>query len=257
MAELMLGQPLFPGESGIDQLVEIIKVLGTPTRDQIKTMNPNVSIGRCCSVLSAIGCGGDIIGLGQEHWATLTCTVHGAQVPSDQAPPVHQSLPAAYPSGRDRLDQPLARVHPHRSFDVSHYPLRPYRSRAQQRKEVDADNVAPPKLWSTSSSTSSVSKARGCLTGETCPLCLTGHAKVSYSRAEFDSRIRRDPNKILTLAELSTRPDLIRQLVPPHTEDELRSRGIDIDDFTPIPLEQMRISLDVSIVCHWNSLLFR
>lgn len=26
MAELMLGQPLFPGESGVDQLVEIIKV---------------------------------------------------------------------------------------------------------------------------------------------------------------------------------------------------------------------------------------
>ena len=41
MAELMLGQPLFPGESGVDQLVEIIKVLGTPTKDQIKTMNPN------------------------------------------------------------------------------------------------------------------------------------------------------------------------------------------------------------------------
>ena len=41
MAELMLGQPLFAGESGIDQLVEIIKVLGTPTREQIRTMNPN------------------------------------------------------------------------------------------------------------------------------------------------------------------------------------------------------------------------
>ncbi|KAJ2004735.1 glycogen synthase kinase 3, partial [Coemansia sp. S85] len=41
MAELMLGQPLFPGESGIDQLVEIIKVLGTPTKEQIRTMNPN------------------------------------------------------------------------------------------------------------------------------------------------------------------------------------------------------------------------
>lgn len=41
MAELMQGLPLFPGESGIDQLVEIIKVLGTPTREQIKTMNPN------------------------------------------------------------------------------------------------------------------------------------------------------------------------------------------------------------------------
>ena len=32
-AEMLLGQPLFPGESGVDQLVEIIKVLGTPTRD--------------------------------------------------------------------------------------------------------------------------------------------------------------------------------------------------------------------------------
>lgn len=34
-------QPLFPGESGVDQLVEIIKVLGTPTREEIKAMNPN------------------------------------------------------------------------------------------------------------------------------------------------------------------------------------------------------------------------
>ncbi|KAI9354373.1 CMGC/GSK protein kinase [Zopfochytrium polystomum] len=41
MAELVLGQPIFPGESGVDQLVEIIKVLGTPTKEQIKAMNPN------------------------------------------------------------------------------------------------------------------------------------------------------------------------------------------------------------------------
>ncbi|KAH9788042.1 Shaggy-related protein kinase theta [Citrus sinensis] len=34
-------QPLFPGESGVDQLVEIIKILGTPTREEIKCMNPN------------------------------------------------------------------------------------------------------------------------------------------------------------------------------------------------------------------------
>ncbi|KAK4774876.1 hypothetical protein SAY86_009811 [Trapa natans] len=40
-AELFIGQPLFPGESGVDQLVEIIKVLGTPTREEIKCMNPN------------------------------------------------------------------------------------------------------------------------------------------------------------------------------------------------------------------------
>ncbi|CAH0479741.1 unnamed protein product [Peronospora belbahrii] len=40
-AELLLGQPLFPGESGVDQLVEIIKVLGTPQRKEIEAMNPN------------------------------------------------------------------------------------------------------------------------------------------------------------------------------------------------------------------------
>ncbi|KAG6505081.1 hypothetical protein ZIOFF_037429 [Zingiber officinale] len=41
LAELLLGQPLFPGESAVDQLVEVIKVLGTPTREEIRCMNPN------------------------------------------------------------------------------------------------------------------------------------------------------------------------------------------------------------------------
>ena len=41
LVELIIGRPLFPGESGVDQLVEIIKVLGTPTKDQIEAMNPN------------------------------------------------------------------------------------------------------------------------------------------------------------------------------------------------------------------------
>jgi len=39
MAELIMGQPIFAGDSGIDQLVEIIKVLGTPTREEIRQMN--------------------------------------------------------------------------------------------------------------------------------------------------------------------------------------------------------------------------
>ncbi len=43
LAELLLGVPLFPGESGVDQLVEIIKVLGTPTLDEIQCMNQNYS----------------------------------------------------------------------------------------------------------------------------------------------------------------------------------------------------------------------
>jgi len=41
VAELLLGQPIFPGDSGVDQLVEIIKVLGTPSREQIRDMNQN------------------------------------------------------------------------------------------------------------------------------------------------------------------------------------------------------------------------
>jgi len=40
-AELLIGQPIFPGESSVDQLVEIIKVLGTPTREEIESMNKN------------------------------------------------------------------------------------------------------------------------------------------------------------------------------------------------------------------------
>nr|CAH04890.1 glycogen synthase kinase 3 [Suberites domuncula] len=40
-AEVLLGQPIFPGDSGVDQLVEIIKVLGTPTKEQIRQMNSN------------------------------------------------------------------------------------------------------------------------------------------------------------------------------------------------------------------------
>jgi serine/threonine protein kinase len=41
IAELMLTMPIFPGESGVDQIVEIIKILGTPGRDEIKAMNPH------------------------------------------------------------------------------------------------------------------------------------------------------------------------------------------------------------------------
>jgi glycogen synthase kinase 3 beta len=40
IAEIFLGKPLFPGESATDQIVEIIKVLGTPTREQLLDMNP-------------------------------------------------------------------------------------------------------------------------------------------------------------------------------------------------------------------------
>lgn len=40
-AECILGQPLFTGKDGINQLVEIMKVLGTPTSQGMRAMNPN------------------------------------------------------------------------------------------------------------------------------------------------------------------------------------------------------------------------
>jgi len=47
-----------------------------------------------------------------------------------------------------------------------------------------------------------------------------------------------------TREELSIRPDLNSQLVPSWCEPELASRGIDLNNFTPIPLEELRITLD-------------
>jgi serine/threonine protein kinase len=41
IAEMLLGQPLFPGDSASDQLVEIIKILGTPSKKSIANMNPD------------------------------------------------------------------------------------------------------------------------------------------------------------------------------------------------------------------------
>lgn len=33
IAEMILGEPLFPGENAVEQLVEIIKILGTPSKE--------------------------------------------------------------------------------------------------------------------------------------------------------------------------------------------------------------------------------
>ena len=42
IAELVLNKPIFPGKTATDQLMEIMKVLGTPTYDQMKAMNGKV-----------------------------------------------------------------------------------------------------------------------------------------------------------------------------------------------------------------------
>ena len=35
----MLNRPIFPGDDHVSQLVEIMKVLGTPSKDEIRHMN--------------------------------------------------------------------------------------------------------------------------------------------------------------------------------------------------------------------------
>ena len=40
IAEMVLQQPIFAGDSSLEQIVEIIKVLGTPNKSQIIAMNP-------------------------------------------------------------------------------------------------------------------------------------------------------------------------------------------------------------------------
>lgn len=40
LAEMLLGKPLFAGDSSIEQLVRVIKILGTPSKQEIHSMNP-------------------------------------------------------------------------------------------------------------------------------------------------------------------------------------------------------------------------
>jgi len=163
MAELMLGQPLFPGESGIDQLVEIIKVLGTPSREQIKTMNPNYMEHKFPQI--------------KPHPFNKVFRPRTAPEAIDLVSKLLEYTPGA------RLSAVEAMVHPF--FDE----LRGEGARMPNQKEF-------PPLFN------------------------------------------------FTREELSVRPELNRQLVPPHCIPELRSRGIDLDTFEPIPLEQLRITLD-------------
>ena len=41
---MIVGKPYFIGESNIDQLVEIIKTLGTPSKTEVINMNPNYDL---------------------------------------------------------------------------------------------------------------------------------------------------------------------------------------------------------------------
>ncbi len=59
------------------------------------------------------------------------------------------------------------------------------------------------------------------------------------------ARCRRLMSNLVWFAELSVRPDLIHQLVPPHAEQALyKMEGIQLDSFQPVDLSQMRVQVD-------------
>jgi glycogen synthase kinase 3 beta len=65
-------------------------------------------------------------------------------------------------------------------------------------------------------------------------------ARSSYYNASVANHL----SLLFIPLELSIRPDLIHRLVPKHAEAELLSRGIDVNNFTPVPLESLRVTLD-------------
>ena len=42
--EILNGRPLFIADSSLNHILEVIKVLGTPTRDDVRSMNPSYEI---------------------------------------------------------------------------------------------------------------------------------------------------------------------------------------------------------------------
>jgi len=226
MAELMLGQPLFPGESGIDQLVEIIKVLGTPSREQIKTMNPNYMehkfpqikphpFSKVCLSLQTCAHGNarvmpPFLFFRRTAFYNILdgiCSYNVLQVFRPRTAPEAIDIISKlleYTPGA-RLSAVQAMVHPF--FDE----LRQEDARMPNGKDF-------PPLFN---------------------FTREGEYFLFFCLNSFDFKTDE-----FACVELSVRPDLIRQLVPPHCEPELASRLIRLDNFEPIPLEQLKITLD-------------
>ncbi|KAL1916783.1 uncharacterized protein VTP21DRAFT_5487 [Calcarisporiella thermophila] len=158
MAELMLGQPIFPGESGIDQLVEIIKVLGTPTKEQIRTMNPNY----------------------MEH-----------RFPQIKPHPLSKIFRSRTPPEAMDLLSNLLIYTPQQRLTAIEAMCHSFFDELRQPETRLPNGAELPLL---------------------------------FDFSEF---------------ELSIRPDLIHRLVPPHAQPALLARGIDVNRFTPLSINQM------------------
>ena len=214
MAELMLGQPLFPGESGIDQLVEIIKVLGTPTREQIRTMNPNYMEHKFPQIKPH-----PFTKVENQTFPRMTSLSFLAnqslltflQVFRKASPDAIDliSLLLEY-TPTQRLSAIDAMVHPF--FDE----LRTPECRFPDSRHAGGPSKDMPRLFD-----------------------FTRHGMLCSESDDIDGETCADVR-----TELSIAPDKNSRLVPAHARKELQSRGLDIDNFTPMTPEEMAARLD-------------
>ncbi|RKF65061.1 Protein kinase gsk3 [Erysiphe neolycopersici] len=169
MAELMLGQPLFPGESGIDQLVEIIKVLGTPSREQIRTMNPNY----------------------MEH-----------KFPQIKPHPFNKVFRRADPDAIELISC-LLEYTPTERLGAINSMVHPFFDELRDPTTRFPDSRQP-------------------------------NGRIRDLPVLFD----------FSRHELSIAPKLNHKLVPLHVRPSLASKGLDIDNFTPMTRDEMMAKLD-------------
>lgn len=90
-AELILGQPLFTGKDGVDQLVQIIKVLGTPSPQQLRAMNPNYPDYEFTPTVQAHPWEKVLRGWAPHHACELVATMLTYD-PGARTPPLHNLL---------------------------------------------------------------------------------------------------------------------------------------------------------------------
>ena len=204
MAELMLGQPLFPGESGIDQLVEIIKVLGTPTREQIRTMNPNYMEHKFPQIkphpFHKVGV------LIVPPYLKLTYIKVFRKATQDAIDLISALLEY---TPTKRLSAIEAMVHPF--FDE----LRTPDCRFPDSRNAAGATKELPKLFD-----------------------FSRHGRLNFRLNRNASMSAHH------LSELSIAPELNSRLVPAHARHALLSRGINLDNFIPMSQEEMIAHLE-------------
>ncbi|KAI9313182.1 kinase-like domain-containing protein [Dichotomocladium elegans] len=182
MAEMLLGQPFFPGDSGIDQLVEIIKILGTPSKDEIAAMNASYV----------------------EH-----------RFPQIKPHPLVKIFVGVPDQAIDLISKML-QYHPQHRISAIEALCHPFFDPLRDPSAHLPDGQPLPPLFDFSK--------QGIIV-----LALYIGLMLLITAVLHD-------------IELSIRPDLIRRLVPPHCEEELLDRGIDIYHFEPLSSDQFKVS---------------